>query len=684
LELLDASCEAAIEASLNSALLKTILSKTILSKTILSKTILLLLLVLCLVSSASAKYSLEGAEANIIVNASGITHVEESVSYAFDGDYIDIHKELKALPGESIRNVKGRCSDKACKLRVESIPEGYRLIGKLSDPAPKKLTLFISYDYYGAVKFHRDVSEFSYKLWGGEWEKPLKSFKGNIMLPVKSKSEIRYWTHPVAYTQEVNIENNVISLRTGEIPSTQWYEIRAVFPRIASSSFGYVKIDDAEGLEKILATEYVYQQKNLILYSLYRKTFLFALFVLAFPLIIYYMYGREQKIDYEIISETEVPDNSKPAVVNAIVMGRMGIPTIDGFTATVMDLVNRGYISLRNLKPEEIGSLYTPESDLYHNPESNSSHIPESDLYHNPESDLYHNPESDLYHNPESDLYHNPESDSSQIPESGSKDFMVELLNNEIYSEAEGSLSELENFEKDVLYLLKIHAPERKISWKKLEKELQSGNSFYQFLTSWNKKVQAYTAFDNYFQFTGNVYMYWFARTILIASIVYYILISGFFPTKAFPLASKINVMTSLIGIFGFVIIRCSVMFIKIFGHWTPEGILYYKQCDNFKKYLTDLSALKEHSPESIEAWDSYLVYAISLGIAKEMLQNMSVIVPSEQLRESRFYPISLSYSKSERSCENASSSSCSGDLNREYDIEKDNIEEDNIDGGSG
>jgi len=675
LEFLDASCEAVIEASLNSALLKTILSKAILSKTVLLKTILLLLFALCLVSSASAKYSLEGAETNIIVNASGTAHVEESVSYAFDGDYIDIHRELKALPGGSIRNVKGRCSDKACKLRVESIPEGYRLIGKLSDPTPEKLTLFISYDYYGAVKFHRDVSEFSYKLWGGEWEKPLKSFKGNVMLPVKNESEIRYWIHPVAYTQEVNIENNVISLRTGEIPSTQWYEIRAVFPRIAFSGFSPVKVDDAGGLENILTTEYVYQQKNLILNSLYRKTFLFALFVLAFPLLIYYIYGREQKIFYEKISETEVPDNSKPVVVNAIVMGNMGIPTIDGFTATVMDLVNRGYISLRNLKPEEIGSSHTSESD--------SSHTPESDSSHTLESYSSDTPESDFPQKPELDSSHTPESDSSQKSKSESIDFMVELLNNEIYSEAEGSLSELENFEKDVLYLLKTHASEGKISWKKLEKELQNGKSFHQFLTSWNRKVQTYTEFDKYFQFTGNVYMYWFARTILMASIVYYILISGFFPTKTFPLASKINVMTSLIGIFGFVIIRFSGMLITIFGHWTPEGSLYYKQCDNFKKYLTDLPALKEHSPESIETWDSYLVYAISLGIAKELLQNMSLVVPSEQLRESRFYPISSSYSRSERSCGNSSLSSCSGDLNREDNIE-DNIEEDNIDGGSG
>lgn len=597
MELSDASFEAAIEANLNSALLTTILSKAT-----LLKTILLLLLAFCLVSSASAKYSLERADTNIIVNASGITNVKESISYAFDGDYIDIHRELKALPAESIRS----------------------------------------------------VSELGYKLLGEEWEKPLKSFKGNITLPVKKESEIRYWTHQVAYTQEVNIENSAINLRAGEIPHTQWYEVRAVFPGITSSGFGFVKVDEARGLGKIVEIENAYQQKNMILNSLYRKTFLFALFVLAFPLLIYYIYGREQKIDYEKISETELPDNSKPAVLNAIVMGRMGIPTIDGFTATVMDLVNRGYLSLRNLKPEEIDSSYTPELDSSHTPKSNLSHTPELDSSHTLESNLSH------------------------TPESGSRDFIVELLNNEIYSKAEGSLSELEDFEKDVLYLLKTHASERKVSWKKLEKELQSGNSFYQFLTSWNKKVQAHTSFAKYFQFTGNIYMYWFARTILIASIVYYILISGFFPSKVFPLASKVNVLTSLIGIFGFVMIRCSGMFIKIFGRWTPEGSLYYKRCDNFKKYLTDLSALKGHSPESIETWDSYLVYAISLGIAKEMLQNMSLIVPSKQLRESRFYPISSNYSRSECSCGNAFSSSFSRDINRE-----DNIEEDNIDGGS-
>lgn len=62
-------------------------------------------------------------------------------------------------------------------------------------------------------------------------------------------------------------------------------------------------MDNAAGLEKILAIESEYQKKGLILEDLYSATILFALLVLAFPLFIYYLYGREPEIDYKAISK---------------------------------------------------------------------------------------------------------------------------------------------------------------------------------------------------------------------------------------------------------------------------------------------------------------------------------------------------------------------------------------------
>lgn len=113
-----------------------------------------------------------------------------------------------------------------------------------------------------------------------------------------------------------------------------------------------------------------------------------------------------------------------------------------------------------------------------------------------------------------------------------------------------------------------------------------------------------------------------------------------------------------LILIFGIVMLIFSSTFEKILGRWTPEGKLYYKRWDNFKKYLTDFSALKEHPPESIKIWDRYLVYATSLGVAKEVLHNMSLVVPSEQLQGSSFYLIHHSYAQFDSGFGNAYSSS--------------------------
>lgn len=515
---------------------------------------------------------------------------------------------INTSTGESIRNIEGYCSNNSCKFRFETTPEGYKLIGELPESTPKNLTFFISYDYYGAVKVNDDVSEFQMQ-WGQEWERDLGNLKVNITFPVKNESEILYWTHPAVYTQEENLENNILNLKTKEIPSSHWYKIRAVFPRGQSSNSGFVKVDDAEQLEKILVSEKKYQQKESSLESLYRITSYILIFVLIFPVLLYLRYGREpgtgyeEKADYEKKTgygdKTNYDENnrrelkkglssdSKPAVVNAIMRGRMGIPTMDGFNATFLDLANRGYISLQNLESREIGL----------------SHI----------------------------VY--PEQE----------DFIVEL-GDEAYFRTKGDVSGLEDFEEDILYLLKEYSSEKKISWTEFKKGLESKIDFYKFSISWGKKVQAHVGIDRFFLSTGSAYMNWFSRAILAAAIIFYIVISGYFSSEEFPRVSRINSLTALIGIWGFVLTKNSGLFTKIFGHWTPEGILYYEYWNNFREYITDLSALKKYPPESIKTWDSYIVYAASLGVAKQVFQNMSLIVPFEQLKESRFYPISYYY----------------------------------------
>jgi len=69
-----------------------------------------------------------------------VVHVKESVSYTFDGDYIYVYRMINTSAGESIRNIEGYCSNNSCKFRVETTPEGYKLMGELPEPTPKNLT----------------------------------------------------------------------------------------------------------------------------------------------------------------------------------------------------------------------------------------------------------------------------------------------------------------------------------------------------------------------------------------------------------------------------------------------------------------------------------------------------------------------------------------------------------------
>jgi Predicted membrane protein (DUF2207) C-terminal domain len=52
----------------------------------------------------------------------------------------------------------------------------------------------------------------------------------------------------------------------------------------------------------------------------------------------------------------------------------------------------------------------------------------------------------------------------------------------------------------------------------------------------------------------------------------------------------------------------------------TPEGQLEAKRWEAFRRYLTDFPRLRDAPAATLELWESYLVYAIALGIADRVL----------------------------------------------------------------
>ncbi len=62
-------------------------------------------------------------------------------------------------------------------------------------------------------------------------------------------------------------------------------------------------------------------------------------------------------------------------------------------------------------------------------------------------------------------------------------------------------------------------------------------------------------------------------------------------------------------------------------------GSQEYERWKAFERYLKDFSIMGERVPTEIALWERYLVYAIPLGVADEVMRQLPVYLPPEQQR---------------------------------------------------
>ncbi|NPA21958.1 MAG: DUF2207 domain-containing protein [Candidatus Micrarchaeota archaeon] len=98
----------------------------------------------------------------------------------------------------------------------------------------------------------------------------------------------------------------------------------------------------------------------------------------------------------------------------------------------------------------------------------------------------------------------------------------------------------------------------------------------------------------------------------------------GFLLMLLFPHA----VFYVILGIFIYLITYFIAVFKPLLlGRWNREGRLKNLRWQAFKRYLSDMTLLKEKPPSSIALWDLLLVYAVALGVADKTLKAMKVVL---------------------------------------------------------
>lgn len=330
------------------------------------------------VSAADRSYTIPFINMDLFLQDDGSLHVKETIHYSFSGTYNGIYRDIPLSGTQQIENVKVSTQGAYSRFTETDSSNNHRITvylysdSQMTTPVTDKdVDVTIEYDFTHIVKFYNDVAELQYKLVGEEWDVDVGKVNANIHL--KSNDGVKYWLNPPYFNESSAWQGSVLQVTSTNIPSGDFFELRMVIPKnqFATNPTNGIIINQ-NGLEEIESIQNQYQNeinfKN-ILYSVLTVIMLLACFI---PLFIYYRFGREPKIDYRAEYERDIPTDDPPAIVNAICgpgfSKKIGEPDMDGFKATIMDLIDRKYLlfdkgSAEDVGPKEMTFKINPEMD---------------------------------------------------------------------------------------------------------------------------------------------------------------------------------------------------------------------------------------------------------------------------------------------------------------------------------
>jgi uncharacterized membrane protein len=330
-------------------------------------------------SSSSPSYTIPLINMDLYVQGDGSVHVKEVLHYSFTGTAHGINRYIPLSGSQKIQNInvstQGAYSNFTSKVNGTNEQITVFLFSDPQETTPimsKDVNVTLDYNYSPVIKFYTDTAELQYQLIGTGWAVNIGQVNANIHL--NSSNGVKYWLNPPYYAQSSAWQGNTLNVVSRTIPSGNYFEVRMVIPKnqFANATNGIVI--NQNGLSQIESIQNNYQNQLNFMSNLYGLLSVLLLLGCFIPLLIWFLYGREPKIDYHAEYERDIPTDDPPAIVNAICgpgfSKKIGNPDLDGFKATIMDLIDRKYLLFENKpNPEEdtlLSSMYlkiNPDKD---------------------------------------------------------------------------------------------------------------------------------------------------------------------------------------------------------------------------------------------------------------------------------------------------------------------------------
>lgn len=559
--------------------------------------------------TAHAKsFTLPEAVIDIKVRGNGNVAVTEHITYSFDGSFSGGYREIPHEGEEAVTNISvsegGLTYSPGAPAELGSSgAPGTFGVAELGDRTrivwhyeafTEQRTFSVSYLFPKLATAYDDVVDVALQVWGEEWGSELSRLEVNVDLPGAAPDEVLVWGHPedISGATELRPDGTGAQLLAAGIPPHRFVEMRVVFPTSLLRSTEAATVVDGAGLEKIKAEELAIAREdarsrerrewlraNALLLALagFALLFLPGLVICAF---IWMRYGREPRVAEVPHHIMEPPGEEAPALIRALLTTGHARATGDAFTATLFDLIRRGFIEATStttykkkwagLKEEETSDLLVQLTDK------------------------------------------NPE--------------LLEAFEKEVWEAVQHAQDERDSFP---LSEMKDDIAENPTFYSERFSGFKSGvGTSVARLGWWISEGRSATAIA------------WIAALVVTAACIF-AGVSLFDPVAGFPWGTVAWIYGAFVAGTTLVILTIFGLLRRGWERRSTEGAEKAASWDAFRRFLSEFAGIPGATPGSIVIWEQYLCYGIAFGVADRVLAAAELHAPPELAERSSVYWIS-------------------------------------------
>ncbi len=426
----------------------------------------------------------------------------------------------------------------------------------------------LRYRIVGAVQRYGDVAQFYWKAIEDE-HAPIRQVQIAVVPPGPSPGQFKVFVHSRAAPGELAFANDysrAVVTQAG-IPETSFVEVRAF---LDPSLFLQTPVRTGQDLESLLADER--NQSNggnwfqwLLSLRFIAAGVLIVALVVGFVWV-YLRYGKEWGVLYDAIYERDPPRPLPPAVVPAILTQNkvQNAELAKGFAATLLEAARLGYLEIQEVQDAGLlGTGLFKDTDLVYQLTKKGQ-------------DLLRGGRPDR------------KPDEREL-----EPFEVEVLEAVFRRAGSGDTVTSNQIE----------------SWGK--KIVGSKSNFLRFVEAWGPRLRGWFE-RNFFQLDDPR-----SEQARIGFTVFAVIVM----VVAFFVGFGVSLFVA--GPVGAVLVAVAW---KSLARRTPQAALEVKRWEAFRRFMTDFSAMKDAGPQLLPLWEHYLVYAMALGVADRLLQNLKLV----------------------------------------------------------